>query len=192
MDIVGVTITPSEYRLNDFDKANVLNTRWVVGFKVADTDMDHDYPEDAPHYEWANLYFTAYDIEEGDAKAAYAYFIAGMKHLIECYKLDHETQTIREHSKDPFCPEIYGNCLTDNGFVKFCEKFHPIPLYGQPLGKLIDTLQTAQYLYYSSLKLLSYAYGGNLGEAFVTYGDMIDFLDNPPKLLLGELPPDNY
>lgn len=194
MAIKQVYIGSSEYRMNCFDLKDRGCDRWTIQFQRINADMDEDFPEDAPHYDICTLHFTTYNLEKDyggcTPQHAYEFFIKNMKVLIDCYKMENPRQRIYDDSRDPFRDMDLQDCTLSKGLIHFLEKLGIAPaLYGQPLSSLFKELDDRTYIYYSSIKLLSYGYGGNRGVAFETYSDMTEFLDNPPPLSATEFEP---
>lgn len=203
--VLFVGINPSEYRQHCFDSKleSVVNSRWQLDLYIhnVDSDDNHLWPveDHAPLHVACTVHFTAYDIEQDDKQGALNFYMDALAELFECYKMD---WTAPIHDTSDIAVLTYDDCNIDNGpkgltaFINNPLFKSPIALYGQPLTQLFDDLSSAQYLYYSSLKLLSYPMGegcvcgGN--SAYNNIAEFEYFLANPPLLKPELLQVDNY
>ena len=176
-----VAINDSEYREHDFDHPTRENSRHQIDFYVRAPDYLKDPDNEEEQYVISTLHFTAYDCDT--KQDVYTFFIEVLTDLA-CY---YELEDTEEYKREYGCYD-YNDCgLTHKGFPSFIDKYYPIELYGQSKQDLFDQLASAQYLFYSSLKLISYPFWGggvcNGEKAWDDMGDFDNFISNPPKLV---------
>ena len=178
--VIKVAINLSEYRLNDFNHPNkeVFNHRYQIDLYVRNPCFD-SRDTYSPEYLVSVGYITVYSEKDEISKQdAYNFYIKALTNLVKYSEAD--TTKGRE---DRYYHTDYAECgLEHKGFPSFISEYMPIETVN--IGIAAPKLLKAKYIFYSSLKLLSYPMdGGNVEIAFSNKGDLIDFLSNPPPLV---------
>lgn len=187
MQVSHVVLNPSEYRHHCFDHPNksVNNSRWQVDFYMGNPDFA-DFPEE-PEYFISTIHFTAYNLKKENRKEAYKRFVESLVMLAK-FEGMRKTWGIKD-KKDPFKFSEFDEIAAHDGLGAFIEfisgKRNPfVCLRIQPT---IDAIRDYQYLFYSSLKLLSYPFGGagvcGGVSAFHHIDEWTEFVTTPPKLV---------
>lgn len=180
LDIKKAFVNASEHRIDDFKHHTLDHHRWQLSLLVEDTE--HPWGDPEMDTTWCHLHFTTYGNVDTPEKA-YRFFIKGMKTLDKAYQKDFLNEGGELDYRAPYyAPEYRDFGVSSEGFKDFITDIYPVDTIG-PFWETLKVLDHALYVYYSSVKLLSYGFGDqNVGKAFENLTDFKHFLDNPPTL----------
>lgn len=194
--IAKVAINQSDYREHDFDitHCSTINQRWQLDCYIDNPEYHGDLDEEDEFF-ICTVHFTSYSHlgytltnrnlidmnREFNKTEAYEFFRNALLDLSHYYEEEPTYPSNCYHTM-----EHNETGLNHNGFSSFIDKYYPISLHGQSKKELFIQLDKAHYIFYSSLKLISYPFDAtgvcNGASAWDDIEDFKRFINEPPPL----------